>query len=329
MKGKFINKQKQKINYQDIEEDLNDFEDNSSFEGEEYEDDDDIPEEADNNSQEEDADSDQDDDEDHSDSDSEAIIYENAEKNEEAADNNDEEAKEITEDDKTLYKNTLLSICSNLDEFDKKNSVILKNFKENKIEIKYGLSYMEAKQHIFIIYLEYLMYYDMLKLQGESIKNHPILKKLIFYRNLLERMKVVDLKLKPQIDRLLKLSEQDENQNKVDDVSNSYNNQQFKPQILDMDISDNEEEMEENRNEQEKESKKLKKAQQKYKIKKNIQEFYETNEDNKKRQKKINKMKDKIRNSEFYNDLKDEFSENPKEFTHHNTEYVIILFLTS
>jgi hypothetical protein len=58
----------------------------------------------------------------------------------------------------------------------------------------------------------------------------------------------------------------------------------------------------------EKEKKKVK-----YEVQKNFQEFYETNTDNKKRMKKVEKLKDKVRNSEYYNDLKRQFSENPDE----------------
>jgi len=60
----------------------------------------------------------------------------------------------------------------------------------------------------------------------------------------------------------------------------------------------------------------------KYKVKKNFQEFFETNEDNKKRQKKLSKLKEKIKNSEYYNNLKEEFTDNPKEYKSETTHVV-------
>lgn len=60
----------------------------------------------------------------------------------------------------------------------------------------------------------------------------------------------------------------------------------------------------------------------KYKVKKNFQEFFETTDDNKKRQKKLSKLKEKIQNSEYYNSLKDEFTDKPKEFKSETTHYV-------
>lgn len=65
----------------------------------------------------------------------------------------------------------------------------------------------------------------------------------------------------------------------------------------------------------------------KYKVKKNFQEFFETTEDNKKRQKKISKLKEKIKNSEYYNNLREEFTDNPKEYKSESTHVVIKLKL--
>ena len=60
----------------------------------------------------------------------------------------------------------------------------------------------------------------------------------------------------------------------------------------------------------------------KYQVQKNFQEFFETNDDNKTRQKKLNKLKEKIQNSEYYSNLREEFSENPKEFKSESTNVV-------
>ena len=67
----------------------------------------------------------------------------------------------------------------------------------------------------------------------------------------------------------------------------------------------------------------------KYKVKKNFQEFFETNEDNKKRQKKITKLKEKIRNSEMYTDLRDEFTDKPKEYKSETTHMVLYTYIIS
>ena len=61
----------------------------------------------------------------------------------------------------------------------------------------------------------------------------------------------------------------------------------------------------------------------KYQVKKNFQEFFETSEDNKKRQKKLLKQKERIKNSEYYTSLKEEFSEQPKEYKSESTHLVI------
>ena len=60
----------------------------------------------------------------------------------------------------------------------------------------------------------------------------------------------------------------------------------------------------------------------KYKVKKDFQEFFETKEDNKKRQKKITKLKEKIKDSEYYKSLKEDFTDKPTEQVEESGHYV-------
>jgi hypothetical protein len=64
----------------------------------------------------------------------------------------------------------------------------------------------------------------------------------------------------------------------------------------------------------------------KYKVNKNFQEFFETSDDIKKRQKKITKLKEKIKNSDYYNSLKEEFTDAPKEYKSEGTHVVLHFF---
>jgi hypothetical protein len=51
----------------------------------------------------------------------------------------------------------------------------------------------------------------------------------------------------------------------------------------------------------------------KYQVNKNFQEFHETKQENKNRNKKIKKAQENIRQSEYFKDLRNQFSEAPEE----------------
>lgn len=246
----------------------------------------------------------------HSDSDSEAEIYKENEKEEKEVDKEIEvvDGAEISKDDKKEFNNYLNGIRSNVDDINKKMTGLIESFKSEKAETKYGLSYLDAKNNLMIMYLTNLISYSLLKVNGNSVNKHSLIKKLILEKTILEKSKVIDLKLKPQIDRLIKLSDKDINAS-TNDAGNK-DNQNYKPQILE----DEEEEEAEKVDEEEK--KKMK-----YQVNKNLQEFFETTDENKNRLKKIQKMKEKMKNSEIYQELKEQFNDAPMEVTTDNTEY--------
>jgi len=49
-----------------------------------------------------------------------------------------------------------------------------------------------------------LSFYILLNIQGKSVKDHPVIKKLISVRTMLGRLKPLDKKLQPEINQLLK-----------------------------------------------------------------------------------------------------------------------------
>lgn len=293
---------------------------------EEFEDDDEeaenSEEESENNSGEENE---------SEDDDSEAEIYkpQTANENQNLADETDENFKPSNEE-LTEFNMNINNIHSSLEEVNKKMNQLLVNIKTTgKAEMKYGISYLDGKNNIMLTYLTNLIFYSLLKTNGESIKNHDAIKKLVYCKTLLERSKVIDLKLKTQIDRLLKLGEKDikeyeENQTEEKKINLPIKNQNennYRPRILDQEDDENEEIKSEEENQSVDENNAIDKKKLKYKVQKNFQEFFETTEENKSRHKKIQKMKEKIRNSEYYKELKDSFMETPKEIQSHNSEY--------
>ena len=243
----------------------------------------------------------------HSDSDSEAEIYKN--KIEIINPTVNDEDYIPSKEEKELFNNQINSLRSSVDETNKKLSSLISNLNNpNKAEMKYGISYLDSKNNIMLIYLTNLVFYSILKSNGKSINNSPVINRLIYLKTLLEKSKIIDLKLKSQIDRIIKLGTQEISQaNKVQDETN------FRPRILEN--SDQEDNLEE-----EKQDKK-EKYDLKYKIRNNLPEIINTPSENKSRQNKIEKKKEKIRSSNIYKDLKEKFDDNPYENTSYNTEY--------
>ena len=259
-----------------------------------------------------------------SDSNSEADILNNLTQLE-IQEQNEEKLKNYnpTNEEKQKFTEVLKSMKSNIEDISSKLENVVKNFNDNitttksvtdkltKTEMKYGLSYLDSKNNLLLTYLTNLVFYSLLKLTpGKSIDKHPLIKKLIIIKTILERSKVIDLKLKSQIDRLLKLAEKDIDENTLGSTNNTTEND-YRPRILDnLDVDDEEDEVLEKE-----ENKKLK-----YQAKRNITEFFETTTDNKKRKKQILKTKEKIKNSETYKELHQQFSDAPLEINPYTSQ---------
>jgi hypothetical protein len=71
------------------------------------------------------------------------------------------------------------------------------------------VDFMVTKQQLLLSYCSNLMYYITRKLKGQSVSDHPIMQELLALRLTMEKMKPLDSKLKHQIDRLMKLSSMD------------------------------------------------------------------------------------------------------------------------
>ena len=128
-----------------------------------------------------------------------------------------------------------------------------------------------------------MTYYALLKSQGKLINSHPVIKKLIYLKYLIEKTKNIDTKLKPQIDKLIKLAENENEGNegvgaKVGQAG--ADSKVYKPQLLD-------EQDEELDDEEEEEKQKKTKKNLKYKVESNFTDFYETKNEDKARKTKI------------------------------------------
>ncbi|XP_042333382.1 neuroguidin [Sceloporus undulatus] len=67
-----------------------------------------------------------------------------------------------------------------------------------------GLSFMEVKDQLLLLYLQDLSHLILEKTSGRSVADHPALLRLVETRTVLEKIRPIDQKLKYQVDKLVK-----------------------------------------------------------------------------------------------------------------------------
>jgi hypothetical protein len=67
-----------------------------------------------------------------------------------------------------------------------------------------GLSYLQVKLQLWLAYITDIVFFLLLKAEGASVKEHPVVAQLLHIRTLLERMRPLDERLQFQVARLLK-----------------------------------------------------------------------------------------------------------------------------
>lgn len=74
----------------------------------------------------------------------------------------------------------------------------------DQLQTSKGVSFLEAKYQIMLQYILQLAFVIHAKISGKSIKGHPVVESLVECRIVLERMKPIEVKLKYQIDKLVR-----------------------------------------------------------------------------------------------------------------------------
>eukprot|EP01114_Cavostelium_apophysatum_P013174 TRINITY_DN3127_c0_g1_i3.p1 TRINITY_DN3127_c0_g1~~TRINITY_DN3127_c0_g1_i3.p1 ORF type:complete len:612 (+),score=188.47 TRINITY_DN3127_c0_g1_i3:154-1989(+) len=83
---------------------------------------------------------------------------------------------------------------------------ILTKVTGGSLETNKGISYLEVKYHLLLSYCTNICFYLLLKAEGKSVKDHPVIDQLVKLRTILEKIRPLDQKLKYQIDKLLKIA---------------------------------------------------------------------------------------------------------------------------
>ena len=119
----------------------------------------------------------------------------------------DDEARDLrasaVRQDALELKALLQELRASLSEIRGRLGPLLQEVKSGEIATAEGVSYLEAKHLLLMHYVAHLVFYLLLKAEGKSVKDHPVIARLIEIRSYLEKTRPIDKKLKYQIEKLL------------------------------------------------------------------------------------------------------------------------------
>jgi len=99
------------------------------------------------------------------------------------------------------------SLESKVSDFKEKISALRKFFQEQEGLASVAgddiVDYLTTKQQMLLSYCANLLFYLSMRVDGSSVKDHPVLEQLLRLRFALEKMRAVDGKIKHQIERLV------------------------------------------------------------------------------------------------------------------------------
>lgn len=194
------------------------------------------------------------------------------------------------------YEKELVTLNKKLKEFNEKVNAMSTSL--GNLEIENGISYLDGKNLVFSLYLKNLIeYISCRSFLNKEIKE-PQFKELLYYKLLLEKTKVIDLKLNNQLDKHKRIVES----------GNSSVEDTVKSKIF---LALDEEEVKVNNVK----SKFIGKeeSKEKFAINKTYFDFTETKDEKQDRIKKQEKAKEKIKSSELYKEMMDEYYDRPEE----------------
>ncbi|KFK37191.1 hypothetical protein AALP_AA4G225700 [Arabis alpina] len=90
-----------------------------------------------------------------------------------------------------------------VEELETKINPILSKLKEGESPLNGATRYLEVKQLLLLTYCQTITFYLLLKSEGQPIRDHPVVTRLVEIRSLLDKMKELDGQLPPGFEELL------------------------------------------------------------------------------------------------------------------------------
>lgn len=104
-----------------------------------------------------------------------------------------------------------------LEQLENRVNPLLCKVKEGKNIVKTGMHYLEVKQVLLLSYCQAITFYLLLKSEGESVRDHPVIARLVEIKSSLDKIKQLDENLPFQPEEIL--SEKHGNETEVKLVS--------------------------------------------------------------------------------------------------------------
>lgn len=97
----------------------------------------------------------------------------------------------------------LSELDDTLEQLENKVNPLLSKIRDGKNAIKGGMHYMEIKQQLLLSYCQAITFYLLLKAEGQPVRDHPVISRLVEIKNLLDKMKELDDNLPPELEDIL------------------------------------------------------------------------------------------------------------------------------
>lgn len=161
------------------------------------------------------------------------------------------------------------------------------------------MQYLEVKQQMLLAYCINVTFYMLMKAEGRSVRSHPVMRRLLELRYSIEKLRGIDAKLKYQIDRLLKQAKG------VTDPDLPSSSARPNPMALVEDEEGEEGGIEDHFAAKEKVYRAPRMA---------AVPYYDDNEKDKLKE-RLERKKKRIRSSEMFEAMREEFGSEPEEFS--------------
>ena len=117
----------------------------------------------------------------------------------------------LTKEDEEEQMQILKNIKINIDEISENITPILEILiteeKDSKLKLNQTKEYLKSKKNVHLLYVIYMLYYTYYKNQNKISDHHPVVKKMFYLRNIMQKVKDADENVFGQIDKILKLIE--------------------------------------------------------------------------------------------------------------------------
>ncbi|KAI6695992.1 hypothetical protein NL676_023702 [Syzygium grande] len=104
----------------------------------------------------------------------------------------------------------LSELNDSVEELESRINPLLSKVKKRESTMKGGSRYLEVKQTLLLAYCQAITFYLLLKSEGQPVRDHPVIARLVEIKSLLEKMKQLDENLPSHLEEILKESTSDE-----------------------------------------------------------------------------------------------------------------------